>query len=468
VRIHAAIGFFQEHVARIAPDRGVVPGAAVTVSVSEGEHAWHGRRVRRNFLRLLKGRAASALLMLASTALMARSLSPADFGLVVLIHSYLLLVRGLVNLKPFEAIIHYGVPLLERKDSDRLVQLLRLTFALDALLAVIGMGLAMLVLVLASDVLPWDSNARQVALVYCLLLPAAASGAASGVLRLYNRFDLLGIRQALGPLAQLCGVTLAWWADGSHVHFLMAFGAGFLIEHVAMLGFGYSELRRQQPRFRLRGECLTAWRERFPGLWRYLHVVYWQSNIDLVPKQISLLLVGSILGPAAAGLFRIAQQIARVISVPALLLRQVLFPDLARLWFRRDPQFRRLLGRTLQIALATGLSVALMSLWVSETLIEGLAGGGYAGARDILPWLLLAAGLDLGVATLRAAGYAMGQAGGLLRVSAIATVCYLLALVMFGRMMGLGGVAFAVVVWASMNLIAFAAIVHGSLGRSGM
>jgi len=157
-----------------------------------------------------------------------------------------------------------------------------------------------------------------------------------------------------------------------------------------------------------------------------------------------------------------------VISVPALLLRQVLFPDLARLWFRRDPQFRRLLGRTLQIALATGLSVALMSLWVSETLIEGLAGGGYAGARDILPWLLLAAGLDLGVATLRAAGYAMGQAGGLLRVSAIATVCYLLALVMFGRMMGLGGVAFAVVLWASMNLIAFAAIVHGSLGRSGM
>ncbi|MEQ8515232.1 MAG: oligosaccharide flippase family protein, partial [Chromatocurvus sp.] len=295
-------------------------------SSEAADGALHGGRVRRNVLRLLKGRAASALLLLASTALMARSLSPESFGLVVLIHSYLLLVRGLVNLKPFEAIIRFGVPLLERGESDRLAQLLRLTFAVDVLLALAGTGLAVLFVSVAGGILPWDAAARQTVSLYCLLLLISASGTASGILRLFNRFDLLGLRQAMGPLAQLCGVALAWWCGGDYRHFLLAFGAGFFVEHIVLLWFGYAELRRQQPQFRVRGALLASRRERFPGLSRFFNIVYWQSNVDLIPKQVSVLLVGVLLGPAAAGLFRIAQQVARVVSVLALVLRQVLFP----------------------------------------------------------------------------------------------------------------------------------------------
>lgn len=416
-------------------------------------------------MRLLKGRAASALLLLASTALMARSLPPQEFGLVVLVHGYVLLFRGLFNLKPFEAIIRFGVPLTERGDSDRLAQLLRLTFVLDAMLALAGTGVALLFVSVAGGMLSWDGDTRQAASLYCLLLLASASGTASGILRLFNRFDLLGLRQAMGPLAQLAGVAIAWWAGGDYPHFLMAFGAGFLVEHLALLYFGYAELRRQQPHFRCRGALLDSQRERFPGLWRFLHVVYWQSNIDLVPKQVSLLLVGSLLGPAAAGLFRVAQQVARVVTVPALLLRQVLFPDLARLWYRRDALFRRLLGRTLLIALATGTAVALLSLVVSEPLVDAVAGGDYLAASAVLSWLLLAAGLDLGVSALRAAGYAMGLAGALLRVSLVTIAAYLAALVLLSGAIGLPGVAMAVAVWACLNLLLFATIVRRRLSE---
>jgi len=429
------------------------------LSVTPPQGSQHDRRVGRNFLRLLKGRAASALLMLASTALMARSLTPEDFGLVVLIHSYLLLVRGLVNLKPFEAIIRFGVPLLERKEMGRLAQLLRLTFAVDVVLAVIGLCLALLGVSLAGDYFNLDGEARRVAGFYCLLLLASASGSASGVLRLFNRFDLLGLRQAMGPLAQLCGVLVAWWYGGGYVSFVMAFGLGFFVEHVILNGFGYAELRRQQPGFQWRGELWTAQRERFPGLWRFLHIVYWQSNIDLVPKQISLMLVGALLGSAAAGLFRIAQQVARVVSVPGLLLRQVLFPDLARLWFRRDPMFHRLLGRTVLIALSVGVTVALLSLAVSKGIIDALAGEDYLDASAVLSWLLLAAGLELGVAALRAGGYAMGLAGSLLRASILAIFVYVVALLILSQSHGLPGVAIAVVGWTGVNLGAFAAIV---------
>ena len=34
-------------------------------------------------------------------------------------------------------------------------------------------------------------------------------------------------------------------------------------------------------------------------LWRFIGIVYWQTNLDLIPKQLSTLMAGNLLGPAA-------------------------------------------------------------------------------------------------------------------------------------------------------------------------
>jgi O-antigen/teichoic acid export membrane protein len=83
------------------------------VSKPEDDPAAHNpmRRVLGNFGLLLRGRGIGALMALAATALMARALGPAEFGLVILIHTYVVLVRGLLNFKQFLAIVRYGVTL---------------------------------------------------------------------------------------------------------------------------------------------------------------------------------------------------------------------------------------------------------------------------------------------------------------------------------------------------------------------
>ena len=63
------------------------------------------RRLLTNFSWLAGGRTSGALLSLAATALAARALGAAEFGLVVLVHAAALMIRQLCNVKTSEAVI---------------------------------------------------------------------------------------------------------------------------------------------------------------------------------------------------------------------------------------------------------------------------------------------------------------------------------------------------------------------------
>ncbi|MFM7784689.1 MAG: hypothetical protein ACKPE6_08620, partial [Gammaproteobacteria bacterium] len=122
------------------------PGVDIEMCPSRASEPSPGRdvlgNVARNLRRLLTGKAFSSLLMLAATLLTARTLSVEEFGLVVLLQSYVLVWSGLFNVKPFEAIIRYGVPALDRGDDAELLRLLKLGFLVDLATAVASAVLA--------------------------------------------------------------------------------------------------------------------------------------------------------------------------------------------------------------------------------------------------------------------------------------------------------------------------------------
>ncbi len=426
-----------------------------------------GQGIKRNFLHLLKGRGVAGVLSLGATAAMARALDPAAFGLVMLIHTYLLTARALINIKPFEAIIRYGVAAQEQGQDQRIRRLLGITFKLDLGVVALGTLVAVGAVPLLAPLFEWPDETVAVVMVYGLLLLSSPTGTANGILRLYDRFDLLGLRQALGPLVQLIGVLIAWWLEAGYLVFLAAYGSGWVTENLLMIGFGHREYRRRLGGTPPAPTGEDGHREAFPGLWRFLHVVYWQSNLDMIPKRLAVLGVGALLGSAAGGMFRLAQQFATVLSIPALLLRQVLFPDLARLWYRNDPRFPGLVRRILWIALATGGSVAALTLVAGKPVIETLVGESYLPALWVLFWLMLSAGLDMGVAALRAAGYAMGMAGRLLRVYLLSLLVYGVLFLWLAQVVGLAGTGLASACWSLLVLAALGWLLRRQLRRSG-
>lgn len=423
------------------------------------------RRLLTNFSWLAGGRTAGALLTLAATAIAARALGAAEFGLVVMIHAAALLIRQLANVKTAESVIRYGVPLAEGgkregakhegakggvlKDpgaaSDGpqigelkglILRLARIDLIAGAVAAVIGLGC----LLFLTERFGLPADLQGPAYLYLGVVLVSVTGTARGTLRLLDRFGVLSAQLAVGPALKLLSVLALQLTPqaGNTVYYVLIWAGAYFVEHVyswwrACRAFNryYGEVKR---------EPLRLNRREMRG---FLYTTYWQGTLDAAPKQAATLLAGTLLGPAGAALFAFARELAEVLAKPVVLLRQVVFPDLARLWMNDVPRFVRVTWRTGAITAGVGLAVVLVSIVAAEPLLAALAGADFGAAGMLLTLLLLGASVELAGAAFRPAGYVMGKARALLNVQVLATTVYLVAFLGFAELFGLNGIGFA-------------------------
>lgn len=423
------------------------------------------RRAARNFGRLLRGRGVAAVLESLTVIILARSLTPAYFGNIVLIQTYVLIVRELLNFKVFEAIIRFGVPMLEAKDQNSFKQLLRLTLRIDVLSAVSATIVAIAAVPLVGRMLHWDNELMQLTLLYSSVLLIFGSNTAKGILRLFDRFDILGTQLMVGPALRLIGVLLVLWWGAGVVPFVVALTLSAVAANIYLNLQGWAEMRRQVGSLALREYPLKGWRQQFPELGNFIGVVYWQANVDMLPKQLSTLLVGMFLGPQGAGMLRVANELTKILSKPGQLLQQVLFPDLVRMWVRGAAAFAPLLKRALLISALYGLFFVASSTFGGTFLLTAALGEEYSQAAPLLSLLMLAATFELLSSVLRSAGYAMGHAGKILRLYVISSALFLLLFAVLTPYTGLKGPGLAACVASLVPLVGTGLLIRKQLAK---
>jgi len=396
------------------------------------------RRVLKNFAVVLRGHGIAAIFTFTAMALMANALSATEFGLVILLHTYVLAVRGILNFRTFEAIVRFGVPMHENGEEQRLKGLLRTTTLIDFLSGVMATIVAVSVASFAGGLLHWDEQMISLAGLYSLVMLTTVSNTPNGILRLFDRFDALGIFYTVGPSIRITGVVFAWATDAGMHAYIAIWGLAFIVENSWLFIRGHLELSKH-----ING---GIWRG---GSWRRLHyntrefrqfvaVVYWQTNVDFLPKHLSVLMAGSLLGPAAAGMFRLARDFSSILSKPAMMLREVLFPDLTRILHSQAEGFHELGFRAVKAAGAAGFLLVLLSIPAAAPLL-GIIGNEYTEAAPLVTLMLLAATFELAASPLRAAAYAMGRVGQVLRIYLLSVLVYLGLFWILTPIMGLSG-----------------------------
>ncbi len=410
------------------------------------------KRVMKNFGVVLRGRGIAAVFSVSATGLMANALSATDFGLVVLIHTYIMVVRGTLDFRTFDAIVRFGIPLNDSADRAGLRSLLRSTMVIDLSSTLLATILAVAAAPLAGHFLHWDSQMMSWAAAYSLVILATANGTPNGILRIYDRFDALSVQFTVGPALRFTMVAAAWALDAPKMVFLIAWGSAFAAGHVYMFVRGLIELRAHMNTGLWSDFSWSEVRERGGEFWKFIGVVYWQTNIDLLPKHVSVLLAGSLLGPASAGLFRLAREFSTVLTQPALMLREVLFPDLTRSFHADDGHFHSVPFKTALVAGSIGLLFVLVSVFFGGEIL-GIVGEEYVAASTLLSLLLLAASFDLASASLRAAAYAMGRAGSILRIHIVGIITYIAMFFLLTPITGLTGPGLAAILASLLALI---------------
>jgi O-antigen/teichoic acid export membrane protein len=182
------------------------------------------KRIAINFGKVLRGRGIAGVFAVLSTGLMAHALPVEQFGLVILLHTYVKVIKGFLNFRTFEAIVKFGVPMVDEGDEPKLKGLLRSTILIDSGSSLFAALIGVAAVPLAAQLLHWDAQLTQWAWFYALILITTGVNTSSGILRLYDRFDALGVQYTIQPMVRMVLVTVAWVLDGDMFTFLLAWG----------------------------------------------------------------------------------------------------------------------------------------------------------------------------------------------------------------------------------------------------
>ncbi|NJC06218.1 O-antigen/teichoic acid export membrane protein [Sphingomonas kaistensis] len=407
------------------------------------------RSILRNTSLLGVSKGAAAIASLAVLALAARDLGPTGVGFLLLVHSYAMAASSLTHFQSWQVIVRYGSRPLEEGDPEPFRRAVSFALGLDLLTGIGGMLLAMALLPLLAGWFGIPDELRTPALLYCLLIPTMASGAANGVLRALDRFDLIAWQSPIDAYVRLALVTAAYVTKQDLIVYLVIWAATDLLGDLYLWSAAIRELRR---RGLLKGLRPSIRAQGLEGGWRFAFTVNLTASVNSAWGPVARLLVGGLLSPAATGLYRVASSLIDAVQSPIDLMAKAVHPEL----MRHDPASAhpwRLMLRTM----ALGTVVAVLA-WVvigvfGARLITLLFGPEFTPAAPLLTVLLMLPVIATLAFPMPAMFYSLGRPAGPLVANIIGALVFVGSLPFLAASHGLVGAGAAIVVGRLTSLL---------------
>jgi O-antigen/teichoic acid export membrane protein len=344
----------------------------------------HFRSLLKNSSYLAISRVVAAVASLATVSLSAHALGVLLFGALILITSYAKAASGISKFQSWQLIVRYGGRALHGETDDFKTST-GFAFALDAVSGVGGMLVAVAILPLIAAWVGIQSNQLWLAMLYCTLLPTMGAATPSGVLRALDRFDLISWQSSATPIARVFLVLIAYLSGAT-------FGTYVAVWYVTDLGgdlylwfLAWRELKR---RGLLRGIRPTLKPETLPGAWRFAIHVNLNASLQAVWGPIARLVVGGLLGPAGAALFRVASALSDSAGKPADLLGKAFYPEVVRMDLSSKKPWKLMLRGTAFASALAAIAIAIL-LVGGKPLVVFLFGKEFLGAYEALLILMV-------------------------------------------------------------------------------
>ena len=347
----------------------------------------------RNVGWLAGSRGFTGIVSLIYLAIAARALGPQQFGSFTLVLTYAQLIGNLVQFQSWKGLIRYGAVHHAADDKVRLARLFGFTATLDWMSAFVGFVLAVLCVPLVAPLLHWNPDDQQTAALFGGFLLLTTGATASGMLRLFDRFDLLAYSEAAAPAVRLVGAALAWALGGGVGAFLLVWAAAAAAQ--ALVQWAAALFAHRAPIAVGRAPFLAAMRENRRIL-RFMIQTNVANSLSLFWMQLGTLAVGSVAGPTEAGGFRIAQRFSKAIAKPVDPVTRVLYPELARLNAGGDQKtLRQILLTVTAVAVLLAAVTVLATGFGGREILRLTVGPRYEFAHRFLFLLCIGAAIDL-------------------------------------------------------------------------
>jgi O-antigen/teichoic acid export membrane protein len=265
-----------------------------------------------------------------------------------------------------------------------------------------------------------------------------------GVLRLLDRFDLIAIQTTIAPAIRLAGTLYLFLTGGGLVGFLAVWFAAAVVSRITLLAMAWGQLGKEGLLENI-GKRHESQLMPEVGIWRFVLAQNLSRGLFLSQAQMGLLMAGGLLGPAAAGVFRIAQRFSDILIRSATkILMPAIYPELAKLQASQDHDLRRsMILRTALLAGGIAATVLIILTVSGKTMITSFVGADYAAAYIPMLWLALAGLITVVAFPLEPLLSSTGRVKHIVMAQFLATIFYLVLILVLAKPYGLTGVSMA-------------------------
>lgn len=380
----------------------------------------HFRSLLKNTSYLAISKAVAAVASIATLAMAGRALGLETFGILILIASYAQAANGLSKFQSWQTVIRYGGAALAKGDENSFKKASSFALGLDLTSGVVGMVAAMLLLPVLGYWFGLTTATIGFAFLYCLLIPTMGASSPSGMLRALDRFDLISWQGTVTPIARAAlattGYALGWGLPG----FVALWAATDLLGDLFLWFLAWREMGRRGLR---KGVRPTLKPVGLDGAWPFAIQVNLTSSLMAAWGPVARLIVGGLLGPASAAVYRVAASLADSAQKPADLLAKAYYPEVVRMDLTTKHPWKFMLRGT-AMAAAFGLAAILLLVIGGKPLIGALFGKEFLPVYSVLLVMIgvpLVAILSFPLPPML---YALDRPDGPLKARIIATIVY--------------------------------------------
>lgn len=404
-------------------------------------------RLSKNLSWLVGGTGATALFTMGALAFAARGLTIAEFGLLMLLQTAALTVRGIFGIGTQQPIIHLGSAALDDDDKLRMGRLIGFGLLLDVGSALLAGAFGSLIVLLLGEVTGISAANRGHALLFAGAMLFMGYLTANGLFRLLNRFGLMTFIQTGVTALLFAGAAFLYGTGAPFDSYAYLWAAYLAIGIQAQLCVALILMRRRgvRPRFDV---ALLSSKDR--RLFRTYAWSTWGTNVvQTVRMHADSLLVGALVGVGAVGLYNVAKQLAGILRKLTDNYASAVFPEVARLALDRDlPSSTRLLKRLVGVAIGIGLVAVVGIVLAGQPALRLGFGPDFVEAQGALLLLTIAAAMQLVINTLAVYIQVYRNPAYLLWIYMVALAAFIPAAAAGSLAFGITGAAFGQIAFA--------------------
>lgn len=385
------------------------------------------QRLVRNSSKLLAGNLVQSVCGLITLGLSARALQPVDFGQLVLANSYAAIVGQLLAFQAWQAVIRYGAAAHSNNDLETFGTLVRFGFRLDLVAASAAAVVACIGVAMGGLVLHLSPQQSAIGYLFAAALVFSINGTPTAILRICDNYRAFIVSSTLSSIVKLSVVVTAYALQVGLWGFALCWAATQVFQNCVLVLLARQQLRKNgiTP---LRRFPLSGVLRRFDGIIGF----FISTNLNAsarVLREADTPVVGLLLGPGAAGSFKLGRQIATAMNRLVDPFFHAIYPDLARMYSNGEIAAALQLVKRSSFTLGlVGLPALLLFILIGQPLLVLVLGEAYASTYAVAVWCVAGAVVWAFCHPMSPMLMAAGLHRPLLFVNVVCTVLYLIAL----------------------------------------